>query len=140
MLFFTIPAAFGLASIAYDAFRMVYVNPEIALGGSQYLISFAPSAILSAIFTVSAAILQGIDYQRKTMIAFSAGILVKVVVNTPLLHLFGGHGAVLGTILGYLVSNSIMLYCIVKFAKFKIGETAKQYFLLQFTPQQCLLL
>lgn len=119
---------------------MVYVNPEIALGGSQYLISFAPSAILSAIFTVSAAILQGIDYQRKTMIAFSAGILVKVVVNTPLLHLFGGHGAVLGTILGYLVSNSIMLYCIVKFAKFKIGETAKQYFLLQFTPQQCLLL
>ncbi|MGR5914282.1 hypothetical protein ACT7DA_17680 [Bacillus pacificus] len=50
LLFFTIPAAFGLASIAYDAFRMVYVNPEIALGGSQYLISFAPSAILSAIF------------------------------------------------------------------------------------------
>ncbi|MED3382805.1 polysaccharide biosynthesis protein [Bacillus tropicus] len=130
LLFFTIPAAFGLASIAYDAFRMVYVNPEIALGGSQYLISFAPSAILSAIFTVSAAILQGIDYQRKTMIAFSAGILVKVVVNTPLLHLFGGHGAVLGTILGYLVSNIIMLYCIVKFAKFKIDETAKTVFLI----------
>ena len=64
------------------------------------------------------------------MIAFSAGILVKVVVNTPLLHLFGGHGAVLGTILGYLVSNSIMLYCIVKFAKFKIGETAKTVFLI----------
>ncbi|ENQ3112129.1 polysaccharide biosynthesis protein [Bacillus cereus] len=130
LLFFTIPAAFGLASIAYDAFRMVYVNPEIALGGSQYLISFAPSAILSAIFTVSAAILQGIDYQRKTIIAFSAGILVKVVVNTPLLHLFGGHGAVLGTILGYLVSNIIMLYCIVKFAKFKIDETAKTVFLI----------
>ncbi|MEK4738060.1 MULTISPECIES: putative polysaccharide biosynthesis protein [Bacillus] len=112
LLFFTIPAAFGLASIAYDAFRMVYVNPEIALGGSQYLISFAPSAVLSAIFTVS------------------AGILVKIVVNTPLLHLFGGHGAVLGTILGYLVSNIIMLYCIVKFAKFKIGETAKTVFLI----------
>lgn len=130
LLFFTIPAAFGLASIAYDAFRMVYVNPEIALGGSQYLISFAPSAILSAIFTVSAAILQGIDYQRKTMIAFSVGILVKVLVNTPLLHLFGGHGAVLGTILGYLISNSIMLYCIVKFAKFKMGETVKTVFLI----------
>lgn len=130
LLFFTIPAAFGLASIAYDAFRMVYVNPEIALGGSQYLISFAPSAILSAIFTVSAAILQGIDYQRKTMIAFSAGILVKVLVNTPLLHLFGGHGAVFGTILGYLVSNVIMLYCIIKFAKFKIGETAKTVLLI----------
>ena len=119
LLFFTIPAAFGLASIAYDAFRMVYVNPEIALGGSQYLISFAPSAIL-----------QGIDYQRKTMIAFSVGILVKVLVNTPLLHLFGGHGAVLGTILGYLVSNVIMLYCIIKFAKFKIGETAKTVLLI----------
>lgn len=130
LLFFTIPAAFGLASIAYDAFRLVYVNPEIALGGSQYLISFAPSAILSAIFTVSAAILQGIDYQRKTMIAFSVGILVKVLVNTPLLHLFGGHGAVLGTILGYLVSNVIMLYCIIKFAKFKIGETAKTVLLI----------
>ena len=57
---------------------MVYVNPEIALGGSQYLISFAPSAILSAIFTVSAAILQGIDYQRKTMIAFSAEFSLKL--------------------------------------------------------------
>ena len=67
------------------------------------------------------------------MIAFSIGILVKVLVNTPLLHLFGGHGAVLGTILGYLVSNVIMLYCIIKFAKFKMGETAKQYSLLRFT-------
>ena len=140
MLFFTIPAAFGLASIAYDAFRMVYVNPEIALGGSQYLISFAPSAILSAIFTVSAAILQGIDYQRKTMIAFSAGILVKVVVNTPLLHLFGGHGAVLGTILD--TSFPIVLCCTASLSlrNLKLVRQQKQYFLLQFTPQQCLLL
>nr|MBU6864005.1 polysaccharide biosynthesis C-terminal domain-containing protein [Streptococcus oralis] len=53
-----------------------------------------------------------------------------VLVNTPLLHLFGGHGAVLGTILGYLVSNVIMLYCIIKFAKFKIGETAKTVLLI----------
>lgn len=125
LLFFTIPAAFGLASIAYDAFRMVYVSHDIAVGGSQYLISYAPSAVLSAIFTVSAAILQGIDYQRKTMIAFSVGILVKLIVNTPLLYVLGGHGAVLGTILGYLVSDAIMLYCIVKFAKFDIKETIK---------------
>ncbi|PED09625.1 putative polysaccharide biosynthesis protein [Bacillus pseudomycoides] len=130
LLFFTIPAAFGLASIAYDAFRMVYMSPDTALGGSQYLISYAPSAVLSAIFTVSAAILQGIDYQRKTMIAFSVGILVKILVNTPLLYLLGGHGAVLGTILGYLVSDIIMLYCIVKFAKFDIAETAKTVFLI----------
>ncbi|MEN1935190.1 polysaccharide biosynthesis protein [Paenibacillus sp. 102] len=130
LLFFTIPAAFGLASIAYDAFRMVYVSPDKALEGSQYLISYAPSAVLSAIFTVSAAILQGIDYQRKTMIAFSIGILVKVVVNTPLLYLLGGHGAVLGTILGYLVSDIMMLYYIVKFAKFDIRETAKTVFLI----------
>ncbi|EMA6343230.1 oligosaccharide flippase family protein [Bacillus cytotoxicus] len=125
LLFFTIPAAFGLASIAYDAFRMVYVSHDIAVGGSQYLISYAPSAVLSAIFTVSAAILQGIDYQRKTMIAFSVGILVKLIINTPLLYVLGGHGAVLGTILGYLVSDAIMLYCIVKFAKFDIKETVK---------------
>ncbi|MBC6974741.1 polysaccharide biosynthesis protein [Bacillus sp. Xin] len=130
LLFFTIPATFGLASIAYDAFRMVYMSPDTALGGSKYLISYAPSAVLSAIFTVSAAILQGIDYQRKTMIAFSVGILVKVVVNTPLLYLLGGHGAVLGTILGYLVSDIIMLYCIVKFTKFDIAETAKTVFLI----------
>jgi len=130
LLFFTIPAAFGLASIAYDSFRMVYMSPDTALGGSQYLISYAPSAVLSAIFTVSAAILQGIDYQRKTMIAFSIGILVKIIANTPLIYLLGGHGAVLGTILGYLVSDIMMLYYIVKFAKFDIAETAKTVFLI----------
>ncbi|WP_020060505.1 putative polysaccharide biosynthesis protein [Bacillus sp. 123MFChir2] len=130
LLFFTIPASFGLASIAYDAFRMVYFDHNTALDGSQYLISYAPSAVMSAIFTVSAAILQGIDYQRKTMIAFTAGILLKVVVNTPLLYLLGGHGAVLGTILGYLVSDVIMLYCIVKYTKFNIVKTSKTILLI----------
>ncbi|MFD3445967.1 oligosaccharide flippase family protein [Microbacteriaceae bacterium 4G12] len=125
LLFFTIPAAIGLACIAFDTFRIVYVNPQIASEGSQFLISYAPSAILSAIFTVSAAVLQGIDYQRKTMIAFSIGIIVKIVANIPLLYLFGGHGAVLGTILGYGISDVIMIVYIIKYTEFNYIKTGK---------------
>lgn len=123
LLLFTIPAAVGLACISYDAFRIVYVNPQVALEGSPYLFSYAPSAVFSAIFTVAAAILQGIDYQRKTMMAFSIGILVKLLSNIPLLYLFGGHGAVIGTILGYAVSDAIMVYCIIKYTHFEYIKT-----------------
>ncbi len=125
LLLFTIPASVGLACIAHDAFRIVYVNPQVALEGSPYLISYAPSAVFSAIFTVSAAILQGIDYQKRTMVAFSIGILVKLLLNVPLLYMFGGHGAVIGTILGYLVSDVIMIYSIIKYTEFDYRKTSK---------------
>lgn len=140
LLFFTIPAAFGLASIAYDAFRMVYMSPDTALGGSQYLISYAPSAVLSAIFTVSAAILQGIDYQRKTMIAFSIGILVKVIVNTPLLYLLGGHGAVLGPFSDTSFPISLCYIASLNSRNLISLKQVKPYFLLRFIPLQCQLL
>nr|WP_275296795.1 polysaccharide biosynthesis protein [Bacillus sp. REN10] len=120
LLLFTIPASVGLAVLAYDLFRMIYINPKIALEGSPYLVTSAPVAIMVAIFTVSAAVLQGLNLQRNTIYATLAGIMMKLLLNPLLLHSFGGHGAIIGTIIGFSVSNLMMFVVIVKYTKFQI--------------------
>jgi O-antigen/teichoic acid export membrane protein len=46
-------------------------------------------------------------------------------VNIPLLYSFGGHGAILGTILGYAVSDLIMIFYVIKYTKFDYIQAGK---------------
>ncbi|WXB93558.1 polysaccharide biosynthesis protein [Bacillus sp. FJAT-52991] len=128
LLLFTIPASIGLAVLSYDIFRVIYVDPQTALEGSPYLITSAPIAILAAMFMVSAAILQGMDLQKNTIYATMAGIICKLLLNPILLHLFEGHGAIMGTMIGFVVSNLIMFVIIVKYTKLHIKSLLKSLF------------
>ncbi|PAQ15790.1 polysaccharide biosynthesis protein [Bacillaceae bacterium SAOS 7] len=128
LLLFTIPAAVGLAVLSYDIFRVIYINSEVALEGSPYLVTSAPVAILAAVFTVSAAILQGLDLQKNTIYATMAGVVCKLLLNPMLLHLFEGHGAIVGTMIGFSVSNLIMFVIIVKHTKLHLLALVKNLF------------
>src|SRR5699024_8757311 len=68
---------------------------------------YAPVALLFALFTVSAAILQGINQQKFAVFSLSAGLLVKVLFNIQLIHTFGAKGAIFGTALA--VGTAVVL-------------------------------
>jgi O-antigen/teichoic acid export membrane protein len=69
-------------------------------------------------FTVTAAILQGLNQQRFAFISLSVGFLAKLVLNKPLLLLFGGTGSVIATDIGYTLSILFNLYIIKKYSGF----------------------
>lgn len=104
LLFITMPAAIGLALLARPIYTVFY---EPSTLGTQVLLTYAPVAILFALFAVTAAILQGINEQRFTMLSLLVGILIKLTLNIPFIKMFETKGAVYATALGYLASITI---------------------------------
>ncbi|KAA0562140.1 putative polysaccharide biosynthesis protein [Rossellomorea aquimaris] len=116
LLFLTIPAALGIALLAEPTYTMFYHSDEL---GTSILRSYAPVAILFALFAVTAAILQGIDEQKFTIFSLLVGLLLKLVLNIPLIRLFETQGAVIATVIGYTVAILINLYVIKKYARYQ---------------------
>jgi len=116
LLYLTVPATIGLALLAEPAFTIFYEHKEL---GTDILRLYAPVAILFALFSVTAAIMQGINEQRFTVLSLLTGLLVKLSLNIPLIKMFETEGAVLATALGYLAAVLINLFVIKKFAQYQ---------------------
>ncbi|EPC4737925.1 polysaccharide biosynthesis C-terminal domain-containing protein, partial [Listeria monocytogenes] len=115
LLFLTIPACFGIAMLARPLFT-VFFSPSD--NGTALLQLFAPIAILFSLFSVSAAVLQGIDEQRFTVLGLLLGLLAKSVLQMPLIMLFEAKGSIIATGIGYAVSCIFMLLIIKKYVRF----------------------
>ncbi|AWE08380.1 cell division protein [Lysinibacillus sp. 2017] len=111
LLFITVPASFGIAILAEDLYHFFYSYSEM---GTQVLSHYAPLAVLFALFTVSAAILQGVDYQKWVVFSLLLGLFVKTILNTPLIKVMSVDGAILATAIGYLVTIVINVLVINK--------------------------
>ncbi|MED3649427.1 polysaccharide biosynthesis protein [Heyndrickxia sporothermodurans] len=115
LLFITIPAALGLSLLAEPVYTVFYEHSNF---GSSVLATYAPVAILFALFSVTAAILQGINEQRFTVLSLLVGILIKLSLNIPLMKIFETKGAVYATALGYIATILINLIVIKVFARY----------------------
>jgi O-antigen/teichoic acid export membrane protein len=82
---------------------------------------YAPTAILFALFSVTAAILQGINKQKFTMVSLTSGLLTKLCLNYYLITKFETVGAILATTLGYLLSVLLNLWVIQKHTNYRYG-------------------
>lgn len=115
LMFLTLPAVIGLSLLAEPVFTVFYEHKEL---GTEVLRAYAPVAILFALYSVTAAILQGINEQRFTILSLLVGLLIKLCLNIPLIKLFETNGAVLATALGYLVAILINMYVIKSYASY----------------------
>lgn len=127
LMYLTVPAAVGLSILAEPAFTVFYENKEL---GTEVLRLYAPVAILFALFSVTAAILQGINEQRFTVLSLLTGLLVKLVLNIPLIQMFETQGAVIATTLGYVAAILINLTVIKKYANYPFKFAARRNLLI----------
>jgi O-antigen/teichoic acid export membrane protein len=123
LMYLTVPAALGMALLAEPMFTVFYSNNDL---GTQVLMTYAPVAILFALYSVTAAILQGINEQRFTILSLLTGLLVKLSLNIPLVKLFETQGAVLATALGYTAAIVINILVIKTFARYPMGFVARR--------------
>ncbi|MGM0903318.1 MAG: putative polysaccharide biosynthesis protein [Bacillota bacterium] len=127
LLYLTVPATIGLSLLAEPAFTIFYENKEL---GTEVLRLYAPVAILFALFSVTAAIMQGINEQRFTVLSLLTGLLVKLSLNIPLIKLYETNGAVLATALGYLAAILINLFVIKTFAGYSFKFVGRRVLLI----------
>ncbi|MEH6908718.1 putative polysaccharide biosynthesis protein [Neobacillus drentensis] len=116
MLYLTLPAAIGLSLLAEPVYTAFYEHDSL---GAQVLAAYAPVAILFSLYSVTAAILQGINEQRFTILSLLVGLLLKLALNMPLIKMFETRGAVLATALGYTAAIVINLIVIKSFSGYR---------------------
>lgn len=99
-----VPAVVGMSILAYEVWGAFYgVGEFIDLNGSL-LRWYAPVALFFGLFTVTSSILQAINQQRYAVISLIAGLLLKGLLNIPLMHLIGPQGAVIATLIASFVT------------------------------------
>ncbi|WP_227396572.1 putative polysaccharide biosynthesis protein [Jeotgalibacillus aurantiacus] len=127
LLFLTMPAAIGLSLLAEPAYTVFYGADQL---GTEVLRTYAPVAILFAVYTVTAAMMQGINEQRWSVLSLLVGLLVKLALNIPLVQLMEVQGAVLSTSIGYVAAIVINLIVIRHFAAYKYRMVVKRTMLM----------
>ncbi len=127
LLFITVPASIGIAILAEDLYHFFYSYSEM---GTQVLSHYAPLAILFGLFTVTAAILQGVDYQKWVVFSLLAGLFVKTILNTPLIKLMSVDGAILATAIGYVVTIVINVFVINKVTNYQMKVARRRILLI----------
>ncbi|HZG70164.1 MAG TPA: polysaccharide biosynthesis protein [Chondromyces sp.] len=121
LLFLTVPAAIGISLLAEPFYTVFYEHSEL---GTDVLRVYAPVAIVFALFSVTAAILQGINEQRFTVFSLLVGILLKLSLNIPLIKMFETEGAIYATAIGYTASILINLLVIRHYANYSLTSVA----------------
>ena len=111
LLFITVPAALGITVLSKELYHLLY---EQSAMGAEVLAHYAPVAILFAMFTVTAALLQGINKQKFLVLSLLIGLLLKTVLNVPLIRVFEADGAILATAIGYLFTIGMNIIVINK--------------------------
>lgn len=116
LLFLTIPAVIGMSVLADPVYSAFYSHDPL---GTRVLQAYAPTAILFALFSVTASVLQGINEQKFTILSLLVGFLIKLSLNIPLIRLFETEGSIYATTLGFLVAVIINFVVISYFTGYR---------------------
>ncbi|WP_462406645.1 putative polysaccharide biosynthesis protein [Gracilibacillus sp. Marseille-QA3620] len=120
LMLFTLPAAMGLCILGEPIYTMVFGlenSPELGGGILQW---YSLAAVIFALFTVTAAIMQGINEQRKLITGIILGIFFKIVLNFVFVRYLEEVGPILATYFGFIVSVLYNIYIIKKTIKYKL--------------------
>src|SRR5690625_1820531 len=129
ILVLVIPAVVGLVSLSHEAYGTIYGLEDLSFTGSL-LAWYAPVALLFALFTVSAAILQGINEQRFAVISLGIGFLIKLLFNIIFIHVFGAKGSIFVTSLAVGTAVGLNLWRIKQSIYFSYRQLFKKFLLI----------
>src|SRR5699024_12438998 len=95
-----------LSALAPEAYGALFGMANLDFTGNL-LAWYSPVALLFALYTVTAAILQGVNEQRFALISLAAGFLIKLICNSVFIHMIGAKGYIFDTGLVVFVDVSL---------------------------------
>ncbi|MCI3917048.1 putative polysaccharide biosynthesis protein [Streptococcus intermedius] len=106
LLLFLLPATIGSVLVARPLYTIFYGKPDrLALG----LFIFAMlQTIILGVYTVLSPMIQALFQNRKAIIYFGYGVLVKLILQIPFIYLFRAYGPLLATTVGLIVPIVLM--------------------------------
>ncbi|TMN21217.1 putative polysaccharide biosynthesis protein [Lentibacillus cibarius] len=138
VLVLVVPAVAGLSILSNVAYGSLYGMDNIHITGTL-LGWYAPAGLLFALFTVTSSILQGINEQRFAIVSLAGGLLVKVLFNIQMIHMFGAKGVIFSTLLAVGTAVALNLWRIRTAIQFPFRQTFKRFLLIGiFTGIMCM--
>ena len=122
-LFVMIPAAFGMAAISKPIYTVFY-GPDPLGGNVLYLSSF--TAISLGLFTVLMAVLQGLSENGLAIKYLVLGLILKGILQYPMIFLFKVYGPLVATNLGLLVIVLLALKHLEVQYDFNLNRTSRR--------------
>ncbi|MCP3033091.1 polysaccharide biosynthesis protein [Halobacillus sp. A1] len=123
------PAVVGLAVLSYEAFGSFYGVEDVDYYGGL-LRWYAPVGLFFALYTVTAAILQGINRQNFALVSLGAGLFIKLATNSLFIVLFGAKGSIISTGTAVLVAVILNLWRIQRAIQFSYKAVFKRTLLI----------
>ncbi|MFC7320263.1 putative polysaccharide biosynthesis protein [Halobacillus campisalis] len=123
------PAVVGLAVLSYEAFGSFYGVEDVDYYGGL-LRWYAPVGLFFALYTVTAAILQGINRQNFALVSLGAGLFIKLATNSWFIVLFGAKGSIISTGTAVLVAVVLNLWRIQRAIQFSYKAVYKRTLLI----------
>ena len=106
LLLFLLPATIGSVLVARPLYTIFYGRPDrLALG--LFIFDMLQTIILG-IYTVLSPMIQALFQNRKAIIYFGYGVLVKLILQIPFIYLFRAYGPLLATTVGLIVPIVLM--------------------------------
>lgn len=128
LLFIILPIVIGMSILSEPAYVTFFGIENSFKVGSHILRYYSPVAILFAFFTVTAAILQGINKQKFAIISLMIGLVLKMLLNKPLVMAFDEIGPIIATSIGYGASIAINFMVIHKILRYNFSVILKRFF------------
>ncbi|NMA90977.1 MAG: polysaccharide biosynthesis protein [Amphibacillus sp.] len=125
-----LPAVIGMSLLSTEIWGAFYSVNEYTPLNADLLSWYAPVALFFALFTVSSSILQGINQQRFAIYSLVLGLVLKSILNVPLLNWLGPTGAVVATGLASFATVAANLWCIKTAINFSLKQLFKRTLLM----------
>lgn len=104
-----LPSALGMFAIAAPLYKMFYPI-DVSNQEGIYLLQYSTIlAIVFSLFMLLAFILQALSEVSIVMKAFVYGLIVKLVLQVPMIRYFEGMGALIASVIGMAIAIAFML-------------------------------
>ena len=103
---FLLPATIGAVATAEPLYPVFYGEPDsLALG--LFILAMLQTVILG-LYTVLSPMIQALFQNRKAILYFGYGVLVKLILQVPFIYLFKAYGPLLSTTIGLMIPIVLM--------------------------------
>lgn len=127
--FIMIPAAIGMAVVAKPLYTIFYgynFSGTLILEFSSYV------SVALGFFTVLAAVLQGLYQNRMAIAYFVVGLIVKLILQYPMIATFKVFGPLVATAIGLAVTCTLMMRSLNQMFHLKASELLRRIGLILF--------
>ena len=103
---FLLPATIGAVATAEPLYTVFYGKPDsLALG--LFILAMLQTVILG-LYTVLSPMIQALFQNRKAILYFGYGVLVKLILQVPFIYVFKAYGPLLSTTIGLMIPIVLM--------------------------------